>query len=153
MGSMEEMAAKLADLLGNDESLKQISGLLSALGGGASGKKRTQEGPAPAAPDLGALLEMISAVGGGGQESSRQGPGEEPPGPAGGSGLDPKILGLLTQAMGMMNQPDPNVELLRALKPYLEGRRREKVDEAIQALRLLRLVPLLQQSGLFPGKG
>lgn len=164
---MEDIAAKIADLLGNDDSMKQMAGILSSLGGSPGGDGQAQESSGGGL-DLGSLLGMLGAMGpgagsgepqepsggprtpgseGGGPQGASPGPGE-----GGGLGLDPKMLGLIARAMRMMNEPDPNVELLKALKPYLEGSRRDKVDEAVKVMRLLRLVPLLQESGLFPGK-
>ena len=165
---MEDIAAKIADLLGNDDSMKQMAGILSSLGGSPGGDGQAQEASGGGL-DLGSLLGMLGAMGGGtgpgdpqepsggprtpgneggGPQNAFSGPGEG----GGGLGLDPKMLGLIARAMRMMNEPDPNVELLKALKPYLEGSRRDKVDEAVKVMRLLRLVPLLQESGLFPGK-
>ncbi len=38
---------------------------------------------------------------------------------------------------------DHEVALLRALRPYLHGGREKRVDEAIEILRLVKLLPLL----------
>lgn len=117
-----------------------LGALLGALGGqGQTG----QSGQSGGGLDLGALLGML----GGGQQEA-PGAGQSPQG--GGDGPDPRMLGMLTRAMGSMKDSDQNIQLLRALRPYLEERRQGKVDEAIRMLRLLKLVPLLQESGIFP---
>ena len=41
--------------------------------------------------------------------------------------------------------------LLRALRPLLSHARQKKVDEAIRILQMLRLLPLLKESGVFSG--
>ena len=71
-----------------------------------------------------------------------QGTPEAPPPPAtqtalgapGGAGLTPQALGLVTK-----------------LPPLLGEARQKKVDEAIKILQLMRLLPLLKESGLFSG--
>lgn len=44
---------------------------------------------------------------------------------------------------------DTRTQLLTALKPHLSEPRREKVDTAIKILKLIELLPLIKESGLF----
>ena len=44
---------------------------------------------------------------------------------------------------------DPKTQLLYALKPHLSKPRREKVDTAIKILKMLELLPLIKDTGLF----
>lgn len=44
---------------------------------------------------------------------------------------------------------DERTHLLTALKPYLSEHRQEKTDNAIKILKLLELLPLIKDSGLF----
>ena len=44
----------------------------------------------------------------------------------------------------MMNKKDHRSELLEALKPHLSERRRKRADEAMQMIKLLDILPLLQ---------
>lgn len=44
---------------------------------------------------------------------------------------------------------DERTHLLTALKPYLSEHRQEKADNAIKILKLLELLPLIKDSGLF----
>lgn len=53
-----------------------------------------------------------------------------------------KLLPLL-QGMGG-DEHDPNVTLLRALRPYLHDGREKRVDEAIRMMQLAKLLPLLK---------
>ncbi len=118
-----------------------LGALLGMLGGGGGPSRGS-------GPDLGALAGLLGGMGGGRQEQAgRQ--QQDAGGDGGNPGFDPRLLGVLTRAMAAMRETDPNIQLLDALRPYLEGRRREKVDEAIKVLRLLKLVPLLQESGIF----
>lgn len=54
-----------------------------------------------------------------------------------------KLLPLL-QGFGGDNSSDQHVALLRALRPYLHNGREKKVDEAIEMMRLAKLLPLLK---------
>lgn len=44
--------------------------------------------------------------------------------------------------------PDSRAALITALKPYLSSKRQERADRAIKILRVLDMLPLLQESGL-----
>ena len=50
-----------------------------------------------------------------------------------------------------MNQEDDATRLLRALRPLLSQARQKKVDEALKILQMLRLLPLLKESGVLSG--
>lgn len=54
-----------------------------------------------------------------------------------------KLMPLL-QGVGGNN--DQHVALLRALRPYLHNGREKKVDEAIEMMRLAKLLPLLKNT-------
>ena len=42
-----------------------------------------------------------------------------------------------------------STRLLRALRPMLSERRRQKLDQALKLLQFMRVLPLLKSSGLF----
>lgn len=69
------------------------------------------------------------------------------------SGLDlgsmAKIAGLLSAAGNTSNDE----RLLLALKPLLREENRGKVDTALRLLKLISLLPLLKESGLFGNQG
>ncbi len=65
-------------------------------------------------------------------------------------GISPDMLAKLSNIMSVMNkQGDGRGELISALKPYLSAPRQKKADEAMQFLRLMDILPLIAQSGLF----
>lgn len=68
------------------------------------------------------------------------------------SGLDigsiAKIAGLLSAA----GSTSDDERLLMALKPLLRKENRGKVDTAMRLLKLISLLPLLRESGLFGGQ-
>ena len=43
-----------------------------------------------------------------------------------------------------LNKEDENTALLKALRPYLHGDREERLDDAIQMMKMMKLLPLLQ---------
>ena len=51
--------------------------------------------------------------------------------------------------MGNLNKDDENTALLKALRPYLHGDREKRLDDAIQSLRIMKVLPLIQEKGLF----
>ena len=81
----------------------------------------------------------------GGQESAPQAaPAATPPAPAGGL-PDLGAIAKLAPLLGSMGQENNDTRLLQALRPYLHGERAGRLDETV---RLLKLLPLLQDSGL-----
>lgn len=62
-------------------------------------------------------------------------------------GVDPQLLRKVMRAMqAMQSGRDDRSALIRALKPYLSAPRQKKADEAMQILRLIDILPMLQQS-------
>ncbi len=61
-------------------------------------------------------------------------------------GLDPSLLMKVGKAVsGLQGKPDQRCSLLTALKPYLRPERRERVDEAIRLLQLMRLAEFFRK--------
>lgn len=79
-----------------------------------------------------------------------QNPQPSPP-PSPETGFDPAVLSAITtmlSRMGELNQNDPGIALLQALRPLLGERRRQRVDEAAKMLKLARMLPLLKDTGI-----
>lgn len=81
---------------------------------------------------------------------------EEPPKPEptpDSGGLIPADidLGAVSRLMGLMNnnKDDSRVQLLLALKPNLSPEKQKRVDSAIKILKLIELMPLIRETGLF----
>ena len=51
-----------------------------------------------------------------------------------------------------MKSDDENTTLLKALRPYLQSERQQRLDETIKIMHMLKLLPLLGGGGL-PGLG
>ena len=72
------------------------------------------------------------------------------PGALGGllGGIDPALITRVIGAMGKMNgEPDERTRLLMALRPFLRQERRDRIDEAIQLLKLVRIYELFREDG------
>lgn len=119
-----------------------LAGALNALGMGGSGAGNGGAGAAAGNP-LGALgaLSGLGGLGGGN--------GGNPLG-----GVTPEMLNMVTHIaplLNKVNQEDDSTRLLQALRPLLSEARRKKVDEAMKILQMMRLLPLLKESGIFSG--
>lgn len=68
-----------------------------------------------------------------------------------GSMLGADELQTIISIIGKFNSlgNDPRSQLLTALKPHLSEPRREKVDTAIKILKVLEILPLMKDSGIF----
>ncbi len=106
---------------------------------------QAQSTPAPSSGgiggmDLSGLAQMLQGAMGGG-------------GGSGGPALDPELLLLAQRAYSAYTARDKNTELLLALRPHFTEERQKKVDDAIRILGLLRLLPLVKESGLLDKLG
>lgn len=81
--------------------------------------------------------EMMTALG-----ASSAPPEPDPPPLAGLPDLG-KMMQLLP-LLEKMQRPDDNAALLSALRPHLKADRQKRLDEAGQMLKIVRLLPLLQ---------
>lgn len=117
---MDDLSEKLAELLNDPESLDRVKAMAESLMGG----EKTQQQQA-SSPDLNSVF--------------------------GDSGFDPaqitKIMSIMSRLKNSNN--DSRSNLLLALKPLLSPPRREKVDTAIKLLKLIDMLPMLRESGIF----
>lgn len=124
---MDDLAQKLAGMLNDPGTMAQVQSLLGAMGGGGQGSPPFPV-PQQAAPP----------------------PPQAPAVP----GMGAETLGLVTKLAPLMQslqQEDNSTRLLQALRPMLGEKRQKKLDEALRLLKLMRLLPMLRQSGLLGG--
>ena len=139
---MDDLNQQLQKILSDPQAMGQIQSLLGSLG-----TSQEASSPAPAQPAPGpGLSSLLGALGGG------------TPAPAQNetslAGVNPQTLSAMTRLMPLLNQAnreDDATRLLRALRPLLGEARQKKVDEAVRILQMLRLLPLLKDSGVFSG--
>ncbi len=63
------------------------------------------------------------------------------------SGIDPQMIGKITRMMGALNSSSssPRCDLIKALKPLLSQDKRKRADEALQIIKLIDILPLIQE--------
>lgn len=146
---MDDLSQQLNQILSDPQSMQQIQGMMSALGLGNNTSSGSTSPAAPPEPDPSALAGMLSALGGGSNSSASAPPPQNPLG-----GVTPELLQTVTRLaplLSQVNREDDSTRLLHALRPLLSEKRRKKLDEAIKILQMMRLMPLLKDSGLFSG--
>ncbi|MBQ7875638.1 MAG: hypothetical protein IJ306_10890 [Oscillospiraceae bacterium] len=130
---MPDLSEQLSAILQNPEAQQNIMAMLSSLqGGGTPPQPQNQNSNPPF--DFSALFQ---------QAQPPQTP--EPAMP----GFDINMLMKLQSIFSKMSCDDENINLLRALRPHL--REPKKVDDAINILRLMSVLPALSESGIFGG--
>ena len=142
-GNAPDLSALLGSL-GQKEGGADLSSLLGMITGGSPVGEPSGSG---GGVDFASLLGMLGGIAGGGEEKAPPPPGPAPEA-AGGLPFDPALLSTLSRAMKALREPDRNIQLLQALRPFLEPERQKKVDEAVKILHLMRLAPLIQESGV-----
>ena len=126
---MPDLSEQLSAILQNPEAQQNIRNMLSSLQQGSPAQNSENN----SLPDLSSLF---------GQKQPQK---QEAPF----SGIDINMLMKLQGIFSKMSCDDRNVSLLRALRPHL--REPEKVDDAINILRLMSILPALNESGIFGG--
>lgn len=112
-----DISQKLSDILSSPEKLSQVMQIAGELMGSAkpSSSEPSVEASAPAAPQpAGGSGDILSALG----------------------SLDPKIVSTAMSVLGALGRDDERISLIRALKPHLRPERAERVDKAVQILRV-----------------
>lgn len=121
---MDDLAGKLGEILNSPEGMKQVQELAGMLGLSGSGQGSSEPEPIPAAQPVSTGL----------------------------AGVSPDMVGAMMQLAPMLSrlqQDDDTTRLLQALRPLLSAERQSKVDRAIQMVRMIHLLPMLQESGVF----
>lgn len=135
---MQDLMSKLQSVLGDEQSMKQLSEIASAL----SSETPEQASANNAQPDFSQLLKSLNL------EQPQQ--TAQPAAPAG-NGLDVSKLLALQTIMQQANKQDKNVDLLLALRPLLKEENQAKIDRLIKIFRLFAVYPALKESGLLGG--
>lgn len=117
---MDDLSEKISELLSDPQSMEKIRTLAGMFGAGGQSESEQQPPPEQQA------------------QAHTQAQGNGMP-------FDDEMLQKMQRAFALMRKDDPRVSLLLALKPNLSEERRRKVDEAVHLLRLVNLLPLLQE--------
>ncbi|MCL2487746.1 MAG: hypothetical protein FWE80_03595 [Oscillospiraceae bacterium] len=117
---MEDMAQKIESFLSDPDSMQKISAALASFGAAPAGAAE------PAGP-----------------ESN----GEEAPAAEGlFGGLDMGMILKLLPLLQGGGKDDKNTALLKALRPFFNGEREKRLDEALQMIRLMNFLPAITNS-------
>ncbi len=161
---MDDLSQQINQILSDPQSMQQLQSMASALGiGGQSQSPPSQPAVAPAnvsngstsgfdVSTLAGMLNALGAAGGTAGTGRQSAPAPTPSGPV--NGITPEALQLVSRIgplLSQVNREDDSTRLLRALRPLLGAARQKKLDEAIKILQMMRLLPLLKDSGLFSG--
>ena len=94
-----------------------------------------------------AAQSLFSSFGAGEEAGGSQaaGFGGQSAGDAGGM-FTPELLAKLSRMMSRMNGRDHRTDLILALKPHLSRRRQQRADQAIQMVKMITLLPALQET-------
>ena len=87
--------------------------------------------------DISGILNGLFGNGGSGENGENDG------------GIDPDTLLKILDIMSKLGENDKYTDLLRALRPLLREDNRRKLDRAEMILKLLSVLPLLGENGLF----
>jgi len=148
---MDDLSGKLNALLFSPDSMNKIQRALASLTAESDSAER-EDADAPAA-QAGALTALAHAPerdeagrtgprGGGADRSDKDG-GDKSADKGG------NLLLKLAPLLLNMDKDDDDTRLLKALKPYLHGEKEKRLDDALQILRFVKVLPLLQERGLF----
>jgi hypothetical protein len=130
---MDDLASKLGELLNSPGAVDKMKSLAGLLGGAAEPAQSSAPQPEQNSPLAGlGNLGNLGNLGGLG-------------------GLDGDMLQTIMKVAPMLSsfkQEDDNTRLLHALRPMLCEERQKKLDEATKLLQLMRMLPLLKDSGI-----
>ena len=123
---MEDLSAKLTQLLNDPEGMKQLQSMAQGLmgeGGFDLSSLMPQEQPKQTIPDISGLM----------------------------GGVSPDQINMMMKLMSAFNstKEDDRTRLLMALRPHLTDKRKQRVDQAVKLLKLASVLPLINESGIF----
>lgn len=128
--------------------MQQIKSMAAALGLGTQPEATPPPQPAPPAQtDTNALASLLGALGTANGQSTPPAQGQMLPQ----GGITPEALQTISRIaplLSQVNREDDSTRLLHALRPLLSPPRQKKLDEAVKILQMMRLLPLLKDSGL-----
>lgn len=145
---MDDLSQKIDSLLNSPEGMQKIQAAMAALGQSAPSTGADAAQPPPTAESSGDVNLLTQLLGGLGGSSVPEPPKAAEPSSASLPDLS-KIMQLMP-LLSSLNKEDENTTLLKALRPYLHGEREKRVDDAIQMMKVMKLVPLLTDQKKLP---
>ena len=131
---MEDIAAIFEDILSSDEKKEQLKSIANMLGIDTEAQF-----------DMSSISSLLNNTDNK-KEESKDNNNTNPFGD-----FDISKLLKLKSAFSQSDNSDKNIELLTALKPHLNEKNQAKIDQSIRLMKMLALVPLLKELGIFGG--
>ncbi|MBQ2296210.1 MAG: hypothetical protein IJO58_02875 [Clostridia bacterium] len=130
---MNDIVSQLSSFIESEEGMNTVKGLAESLMSGDS--------------DISSLLSSIVPD----MSSSIPPPQKKEEKVDTSLPISPDQLSSIMQIMRAFNSSsdDSRTRLLLALKPHLSEKRRERVDKAIKIMKLLAIMPMITESGIF----
>jgi len=117
---LDKKIKQIADVLGQGDMPDNLKGLLSVLADSMSGEKPSQKGEADKQKDRGESKNELA------------------------ENMD--MIRKVTTIMNKMSSVnDPRINLLQAIKPFLNSRRQGKLNNCVNILRMSSMVKLLDE--------
>jgi hypothetical protein len=138
---MDDLMSKISQILSDPESMRQITELASAVGGGADSDKSEGKSADGGAPDISALLSSLIP---------KPDAGNEPAAPQKSAPDIAKLARIGTEISSSLAN-DRNIAFLNALKPLLKEETRPKIDRLVKIFGIMAAYPLIRDSGLLGG--
>ena len=131
---MEDISAIFEDILSSDEKKEQLKSIANMLGIDTDAQF-----------DMSSISNLLNNTDKE-KEESKDNNNTNPFGD-----FDFSKLLKLKSAFSQSDNSDKNIELLTALKPHLNEKNQAKIDQSIKLMKMLALVPLLKELGIFGG--
>ncbi len=139
---MDDLSATINQFLSNEDNVKQLQSLASAMGLSADGAKQNDSSVPNNQGSSAQLAGLLSAFGGSGGQNSKKEQTQLP---------NMAQIMKLQKVFSSFSKEDDNIILLKALKPHLKEKNRKKVDDAIRIMQLISVLPMIKETGLFGG--
>lgn len=125
---MDELTEKISDLLSSPEGMEKVKTVISLLNQNNDDEKNTPDSSKNDSDSSGQSLSGISKLLS--------------------DGTTLQMISMVQKAMELMGTEDERTALLKSLKPLLNDKRKERVDEATKILNMVKLLPLLKEQGI-----
>lgn len=93
--------------------------------------------------DMKALGDAARSLLGSSEQEQEQGQNDSDRG----FSMDPATMAKIAQIMSAMNRHDSRCDLIAALRPLLSEPRRRRADDAMQLIKLIDLLPMIEDLG------
>lgn len=160
---MDDLSATIGAILNDPQKMEQLRAVAQSLGMNPPASENAPPSPAQTPPQnggfdpaaLSSMLQGFQAMAGaaGGAQQQSAAPGAASQQAAGSGGINLGAITKISEIMNVYNQNDKNTDLLRSLKPHISTGRSSKVDDAIRLMQLIRVWPMVRDSGLLSSLG